>query len=66
MVHVCYSVRNGKKLDKYILWTDSVHSTDIPCFINDPFNFDSRFDIISAKKIIALSHWEFLLTSCSV
>ena len=53
-------------LDKYILWTDSVHLISVSCLIRGPLNFDSRSDIISNKKIIKLSHWEFLLTSCNV
>ena len=47
-----------------MLWSDSVHLTDSTCFIHRPFNFDSRSDVISAKKIVALRHWKFLLTSC--
>ena len=51
-------------LSKYILWTDSVHLTDSSCYLHDPFNFDSHFDVITAKQHIALTHWEFLLTIC--
>ena len=31
---------------KYILWTNSVHLSDPSCYIQEPFNFDSRSDII--------------------
>ena len=51
-------------LEKYMLWTDSVHLTDSSCFIHDPFIFDSRSDVLSAKQFVALRHWELLLTSC--
>ena len=51
-------------LAKYMLWTGSVHLTDSSCFIHGPFYFDSRSDVIFAKKIDALCHWEFLLASC--
>ena len=70
IISLCYSSRmlfkpNRKpNLAKYILWTESVHLTDFSCFIHGPFNFDSRFDVISAKQIVVLRHWEFLLTSC--
>ena len=47
-----------------MLLTDWVHLTDSSCFIHGPFTFDSHTDIMSAKKIIALQHWEFLLTTC--
>ena len=50
-------------LTKYMLWTESVHLTDSSYLIHDPFNFDSRSDVISAKKFVALRHWEFLLAS---
>ena len=57
-----------RKLDlkKYILWTDSIHLTDPSCFLHGPFNFDTRSDVIKPKQYIALTHWEFLLTRCSV
>ena len=51
-------------LTKYMLWTDSVHLTDLSYFIHGPFNFDSRSNVISAKQFVALRHWELLLTSC--
>ena len=49
----------------YILWIDSIHLTDSSCYIHGPFNFDSHSDIIKPKQYIALSHWEFLLATCS-
>ena len=51
-------------LTKYMLWTDSVHLIDSTLFIHEPFSFDSRSDVISAKQFVVLHHWEFLLTSC--
>ena len=36
-------------LTKYMLWTDSVHLTDLSYFIHGTFNYDSRSDNISAK-----------------
>ena len=53
-------------LKKYMLWSDSVHLTDLSCFIHGPFNFDSRSDVISAKQFVALCHWEYLITSCII
>ena len=51
-------------LAKYMLWTDSMHLTDSFCFLHEPFNFDSRSDVISANQFVALHYWEYLLTSC--
>ena len=51
-------------LTKYMLWTDSVHLTDLSYFIYGPFNYDSRSDNISAKQFVALRHCEYFLTSC--
>ena len=53
-------------LKKYILWTDSIHLTDPSCFLHGRFSFDTRSDVIKPKQYIALTHWEFLLTRCSV
>ena len=52
-------------LKKYILWRYSVPLTYSICLIHESFNFDSRTDVIRPKKIVALSHWEFILTRCS-
>ena len=56
----------NRKLDlkKYMLWSDSVHLTNVSCFIHGTFNFDSRSDVISAKQFVDLCHWEYLLISC--
>ena len=53
-------------LTKYILWTDSIHLTDPSCFLHGPFDFDARPDVIKPKQYVALTHWEFLLTCCSI
>ena len=50
---------------KYILWTDSIHLTEISCYLHEPFNFESHSDIISSKQHVALTHWEYLLTICN-
>ena len=63
---ILFDPKRKLNVDKYISWTDTVHLTDASCFIHYSFNFDSRSNIISAKKIIALGHWEFLLISCNV
>ena len=51
--------------NKYILRTDSVHLTDISCYLHGPFNFDSHSDIITAKQHVASTHWEYHLTICN-
>ena len=53
-------------LKKYVLWTDSIHLTDSSYFLHEPLNFDTRSDVIKPNQYIALTHWEFLLTRCSV
>ena len=50
---------------KYILLTNSVRLTDTYCFFHDLFNFDSRSDIVSAKKYTNLRHYKLILTSCN-
>ena len=50
-------------LTKYMMWIDLVHLTESSCFIYGPFTFDSHTNIISAKQLVALQHWDFLLTS---
>ena len=40
---------------KFILWTDSIHLTDFPCYSHGPFYFDSHSNIIIAKQYIALT-----------
>ena len=49
---------------KYILWTTSVPLSDLSCYIHEPFNFDSRSDIIKPNQYIVLRNWVFLLASC--
>ena len=51
--------------NKYILWTDSIHLTDTSCYLHGPFNFEPYSDNIPAKKHVALTHWEYLLTICN-
>ena len=53
-------------LKKFILWTDYIHLTDSSCFFHGPFNFDTRSYVVKPKQYIALTHWEFLLTRCSI
>ena len=43
------------------MWTDSVHLTESSYYLHGFFSFDSRSDIIIAKKFIVLAHWEYLL-----
>ena len=50
---------------KYILWTDSIHSTDPSCYLHGSFNFTSYSDIITSKQHVALTHWEYVLTVCN-
>ena len=52
------------KLDprKYILWTDSVHLTDISCYLYGPFNFDSRSDIFRSQTTYFTNKWKYMLT----
>ena len=59
-----YKSNRKPDLTKNMLWTDSVHLTDSSCFIHEPFNFDSRSDVISAKQFGDLRHWEYLISSC--
>ena len=51
--------------NKYILWTDSVHSTYPSCYLQCLFNFDSHPDIITTNQHVALTHWEYLFTTCN-
>ena len=50
---------------KYILWIDSVHLTDLSCFLHGPINFDSHSDVIIPDQHVALTHWEYLFTLCN-
>ena len=47
--HMLFSPKGKADQTNYILWTDSVHLTDLSCFLHGPFNFDSHTDIVSAK-----------------
>ena len=38
--------------------------TDSSCYMYDPFNFDSRSDIIIVKQYIMLRRWDYFLTPC--
>ena len=49
-------------LNKYMLWSDSVHLTDPKYFIYGPFFYDAHDDIIQPKQHIILTHWEFPLS----
>ena len=46
------------KSEKYMLWSDSVHLTDIKYFIHGSFNYDSHNFIIQPKQHVAITHWD--------
>ena len=64
-VRMLFGPKRKPDPNKYILRTDSVHLTDISCYLHGPFNFDSHSDIITAKQHFALTHWEYLLIVCN-
>ena len=59
-----FGPKRKQDINKYILWTDSIHLTDSSCYLHSTFNFDSHSDVITAEQHISLTHWEFLLTIC--
>ena len=58
--HMLFGPKHKPDSNKYILWIDSVHLTDLSCYLHCTFNFDSHSDIITTKQYVALTHWEYL------
>ena len=53
-------------LSKFRLWTDTVPLTDSNCYLQGPFHFESRHDVLTPCNYIARDQWLLLLSSCSV
>ena len=53
-------------LSKFRLWTDTVPLSDPNCYLQGPFDFESRNDVLNPCNYVARDQWLLLASSCSV